>query len=212
MERMSARIFSTTLLAFSLIGAAFTAACSDPAPPTGTGGATGSGGVAASGGATGSGGETGSGGAADPTIPTDTTQAGLEAFLAAGSYKSAPWVFDDVPRASNGGPHAQVRVYMNPTAIESIAAGNNVINADPGNTLGSMAVKELYDAEGTMTGAAIMLRTAMNDVMADWTYYCNSSVASTCGTDEAGPHYGTGISECAFCHGGMFLAEDATAP
>jgi len=186
-----ARLLPATLLLASLAGGLATTACSDPAVSDGSGGTTGSGGASG-----------------DSTVPSDTSQAGIEAFLAAGTYKSAPWVFDATPRPSGGStsPHGNVRVYLNPTAVASIEGGNNDFGDEPGNTVDSMAVKELYDTAGTQLGTAVMLRTAASGASADWIYYCSSTTSNCTGSTESGPTYGPGASDCSICHGGLFYA------
>jgi len=194
-----------SLLLLSFSGAAALGACSDPGTPDGSGGA--SSGGASSGGATSSG-----GGSGDGTVPSDTSQAGIEAFLAAGSYKNAPWVGDAAPRAMVGStsPHGNVQVFSNPAAISSRNDGQNDYGDEPGNALGSMAVKELYSVGGELQGKAVMLRTAVNGKSStnpnDWLYYCESSTSSCTGQTEAGPIYGQGAMDCRVCHGGTFLS------
>lgn len=205
---MFVRLFSTSLVLTTATAAVLLAGCSDPATPGGTGGATGSGGGTASGG-TGSGGEaTGSGGStADTTVPSDTTEAGIAAFLAAGSYKSAPWVGDAAVRTptSSTNVHGDVRVYYNPTAITSIENGQNEISHETGNSLNSMAVKELYDSTGTQIGTAVMLRVAETGADTDWLYSCSSTAGGCASMTDGGPFHGTGLDDCRFCHGGMFI-------
>lgn len=199
---MFVRLFSTSLVLTSAF-AALLAGCSDPAAPGGTGGGT------ASGGSTGSGGEVaGSGGStADTTVPSDTSEAGIEAFLAAGSYKSAPWIGDGAVRTptSSTNVHGDVRVYYNPTAVTSRENGQNEVGHDTGNSLNSMAVKELYDTTGTQIGTAVMLRVADTGADADWLYYCSSTAGGCASASDGGPYYGTALNECRFCHGGMFI-------
>lgn len=196
---MTKRILPVSLLLVSLASAALTAACSDGGMPSGTGGASGSGGSAPASGGSGSG---------DTTVPTDTTQAGLEAFLAAGSYKSAPWVFDAAIRTTT--PHGDVRVYFNPTAVASIQAGTNTLTA-PGNPLDTMVIKELY-ADGAQIGTAIMMRVDTTGTQStDWLYYCASSDQAACADDGAGPII-TGGGQCRFCHGGFIITELPPSP
>ena|GEM_PF-1490363 len=188
-----------SLLLLSFSGAAALAACSDPGTSTGTGGSS------SSGGASGSGGQSG-----DGTVPSDTSQAGIEAFLAAGTYKNAPWVGDAAPRAMMGStsPHGHVQVFYNPAAVSSRNDGQNDYGDDPGNALGSMAVKELYSVGGELQGHAVMLRTAVsgpsNTNPNDWIYYCNSSTSTCTGQTESGPLY-PNPTECRTCHGGTFI-------
>jgi hypothetical protein len=198
-----------SLLLLSFCGASALAACSDPGTSDGTGG-TSSGGTS-SGGASSGGASTG-GGSGDPTVPTDTSQAGIEAFLAAGSYRNAPWVGDAAPRPMVGStsPHGDVQVFSNPAAISSRSDGQNDYGDDPGNAVGSMAVKELYSVGGALQGHAVMLRTAVsgpsNTNPNDWLYYCKSSTSTCTGQTESGPTYGQGAMDCRVCHGGTFLS------
>lgn len=195
---MFVRLFSTSLVLTSLAAGALLAGCSDPAMSDGTGGTTGSGGETSSG---------SGGGTADTTVPTDTSQAGLEAFLAAGSYKNAPWIGDAAVRTPTASTnvHGDVRVYYNPTAVTSRDNGQNEVGHETGNALNSMAVKELYDNTGTQIGIAAFLRTAENGNDNDWIYYCTSSAGGCASMTDGGPYYGPGLNECRFCHGGMFI-------
>jgi hypothetical protein len=150
---------------------------------SGTSGAAGSGTSGASG-----------GGALDH--PTDTTQAGIEAFLAAESYKTMGmgWRPESMPASGTGVPHGAVKRYFNETIIASKAAGNAPPTMQ--HTAGSMSVKEILDGT-TVVGKATMLRT---DSM--WIYYCTSSMEGRCYTGSAAgsTYYGTTAGSCA-CHG-----------
>jgi len=200
---MIARVAFTALLSTSLLGAALSAGCSDPGPSTGSGGVTGSGGATGS-----SGGDTSSGGAAaDTTVPSDFSQAGIEAFLAAGTYKSAPWVMDAAPRDKDGltSPHGRVRVFYNPAAVTSRNGGFNDPGDDPGNAVNSMSIKELYDTADTYLGAAVMLRVAETGNSTDWVYYCASTAGGcTNGTDNGPFYFHSAMNTCDTCHGGLF--------
>ena len=165
----------------------------------GTDGATG--GTTATGGTDGAtGGAPGTGGSGpDPNeMPTDTSAAGIAAFLAAGTYQSAPWVGDAAPRMSDNSVNVhsdELRVFFN---TEAVAAKTNDASA-----MGTMIVKEMYEG-GALVGHAVSLKTGSGNGMDDWTHYCNAPADSTICTGavaETMPVYGVGISGCGFCHG-----------
>ncbi len=186
-----------SLVSFCLLGA--TAACSpdDGEEPMG-----GSGGGMASGGGTASGGEaaSGGGGTTDPTqMPSDTSQAGIEAFITAGTYKN--WVHDPAPRGvsailtTHGG---WMQVYFNDVAA---AAGSQ---GQP--DAGAMIVKELYDmTSGAQIGTAVNIKLEGEK---NWVFYCSSTPEEACQATEASPVYGTTDSNvsCSSCHGNTVLS------
>ena len=211
--------------------------CSDEAEPdntgnggTGTGGsgvsgAAGSGvsgsgvggsGVSGSGGSGGSatGGAAGSGMAGSGTSgsgamdhPTDTSQAGIEAYLMMELYKGALWRPEAMPGDDAALPHLATNRYFNETIIASKAAGNRPPSMGQ-HTAGSMSVKEILDGT-TVIGKAATLRTETGMNL----YYCKASVAGRCATNSVADmaYYGTGIgtSSCA-CHGsGTNTSHDA---
>ena len=175
-----------------------------------TGGASGAGGAGTSGGAgmsgtggsgtggsgTGGSGTGGSAGGGAIDYPTDTTQAGIEAFLAAGSYKNAPWRAEAMPGNDAALPHLATNRFFNGTIIASKAAGNRTPTTQ--HTAGSMSVKEILDGT-TVVGRAAMLRTSAMQ----WIYYCTATVGSRCGTGVAdgGTWYGTAANPACACHG-----------
>ena len=205
-------VHSITMASFVTMVASLSACSSDPdddgksstggsggtSPTGGTAGAAGSGtsGTAGSGtsGAAGSGTSgTGGGGAADH--PTDTTQAGIEAFLMGESYKTTGmgWRPESTP-STNMSVHGAVRRYFNETIIASKAAGNAPPTMQ--HTAGSMSIKEILTG-GNVVGKAAMLRTDSNM----WVYYCTSTEAGRCYTGStAGTYYGTAAGSCS-CHG-----------
>jgi hypothetical protein len=131
-------------------------------------------------------------------MPSDTSAAGIAAFIAAGTYQSAPWVGDAAARASENSVNIhgdQMRVFFNSAAVA--AKTNNA------STMGTMIVKELYEG-GAVVGHAVSLKTGAANGIGDWTHYCNAPAGSTrcTGAAEANmPLYGVGLTGCGFCHG-----------
>ncbi len=194
-----------TLLSALLLATTGCSGDDDGSSDGGTGGtSTGTGGGASGGSGTG-------GGSSDDSFPEDTSAAGITAFLQSGAYTNPPWVADvDAPRDASSvvSPHGRVRVYLNPTAVASQAAGKGGIGNPPADVM-SMAVKELYDESDVLVGKATLLKTEEGDDFGSWTYYCWGP-ASRCDTEsgdttEADPIYGLAISECNGCHGGSIF-------
>jgi hypothetical protein len=138
-----------------------------------------------------------------PSYPTDSSQAGIEAFLADERYRQPPWTAQtDTPRESiwEVSPHDRVQLWLNEIVLDSQAAGNGGFLGTP-HTTGSMAVKELVDDDDAVVGMAVMLK--LDGVAASWVYYCDGE-PDRCGfTEGSPPHYGVAYdSECYYCHGG----------
>jgi hypothetical protein len=166
----------------------------------GTGGATGGAGGAAAGSAgTGTAG-TGGGGATDS--PSDTSQAGLEAFLMAMSYTGQDWVSGAAMPTTTGSVHALNRIWYNKTLRTSAAASMTP------HAPGSMVVKEMY-TDANVIGRAAMLRTATNM----WIYYCVASEAARCNASSMPNQasYATTATSCA-CHGAGTIVTGADIP
>lgn len=110
----------------------------------------------------------------------------LFAFLQAGGYAS----FDAEPAVhASTGPHGQVRSFFNPALSASLSA------AADSHPIGAAVIKELHRS-GSLSGWAVMVKTASAGAAADWYYY---EVLST--TDGSSPVAdGQGISGCANCH------------
>ncbi len=174
------------------------------------GGGTGGGGTGGSGvSGTGGSGTSGTGGGSGVVDhPTDQTQAGIEAYLAAETYKQAGmgWRPEAMPGDDAAVPHLATNRYFNETIIASKAAGNKPPSMGQ-HTPGSMSIKEILEGT-TVIGKAMTLRTDSNM----WLYYCKSSQGARCGTGVADntAFYGTsGTSSCA-CHGsGTNISHDA---
>src|SRR5690606_11912584 len=200
--------FLTVLLFAGLSTAITTAGCSSEdgdASDAGSGGEANTGGDAGTGGAA-SGGDAASGGAARgcdrSTIdyPTDSSLAGIEAFLAAESYKSAPWVGDPAPRDDEiGNPHGpSLQAYFNTAAAAASASNTDA-------AINAMVVKETYDPQGVLIGKLVRLKTGEGTTANDWVNYCYVSDNGAYCTGTAGeenPFYSdAGHSYCTACHG-----------
>jgi hypothetical protein len=164
---------------------------------TGTGGsASGSGGTGgAAGSASGNGGAGGGAAGGGSDSPSDTSQAGIEAFLAAREYRSGAWV-SDVPaprdKDETSSPHNRVQVWFNGT----LRAGKEETPRPPG----SMIVKELYDSADTLAGHAVMVRSTATTNQ--WIYYCVANEDGRCASGSMAntPSYSLGTGVCS-CHG-----------
>lgn len=207
---------TTTLLLSVALGAA-ALACSEAADDggTGTGGGASTGGSMSTGGGTSTGGmSTGGdastgGSASDPNIPSDTSEAGIEAWLDTGTYKT--WEGDAAVRTvePSTSPHGEwLRVYYSPIAMRSIRAGKNTF-AD-GNEVGSIGIKEVYDAQGQQIGVMMAYRNLEEDGFDVSLYYCKApgGLCAGTGSDTA---YGQGTSECRGCHFNQFFSPFAVA-
>jgi len=169
----------------------------------GVGGATGGAGAGGATGGAGAGGAAGGSGTMD--WPADTSQAGLEAFLAALEYKGSEWLPDaDIP-AESGMLHGLTQIWYNKTLRTSFAAGKGAA-ANPHDT-GSMTVKEIYTGTA-VTGHAVMLRQASN-----WIYYCKASTAGACSSSSVADTatYSMTTGSCN-CHGGGTIISQARIP
>jgi hypothetical protein len=139
--------------------------------------------------------------------PADSTQTSIAAYLTAETYKQAPWISQTTaPRDDNSmgvSPHGKVRVWWNDTLVASQHAHNGTIGGTP-HTTGSMAVKEMYDANDMRIGRAAMLKTPGGSTK--WVYFCDSTDVARCTGDATltVPHYGddTSAVDCSGCHGG----------
>jgi hypothetical protein len=173
---------------------------------TATGGTAGAGagtsgaGGAGTGGSAGSGtsGSGGSGGSGVVDYPTDSSQAGIEAFLAMETYKAAGmgWRPETMASAGTANPHLANKRYFNETIIASKAAGNKPPSMGQ-HVAGSMSVKELLDGT-TVIGKAATLRTGSMNI-----FYCVASVDGRCGTGSTAnvAFYGSTPGGSCSCHG-----------
>ncbi len=114
--------------------------------------------------------------------PPTTNPAAIDAWLAAGSYKTGTWKCEAEPHAGRApSPHGQNRVCSN-AKLSAHGAGEFPI--------GSANVKEIYTG-ANITGLAIALKTAAGAGEA-WFWYerLNGSVVAN----------GLGVPGCAGCH------------
>lgn len=147
-------------------------------------------------------GGTGSGGTAATDFPSDSSQTGIDAFIASESYQTSTWISEtSAPRDATSvtSPHGRVRVWLNAVLEASHAAGEGSVGGDPLDQ-NSMAVKELYDAADAIIGHAVILKTGTGLAESDTTYYCVGP-SDRCG--GTAPLYGAGAVDCAGCHGGL---------
>jgi hypothetical protein len=174
---------------------------------SGTGGTAGAGtGGSATGGSAGAatGGSSGSG-AAD--YPSDSSQAGIEAWLAMNTYTMMGMGFRPESMPSDGmtAPHMLNKRYFNETIITSNAAGNMTST----HTTGSMAVKDI------LTGTSVIGKAAMLKTATGWVFYCKASEADRCysGSTADATYYGTtgGTTGCA-CHSGGIIVSRMDIP
>ena len=98
-------------------------------------------------------------------------------------------------RHPSAGPHTNfglpVRVYMNEVLESSLRAGND------SHPIGSEAVKEMFSADGTLEGWAVMVKTQTgSDGGKGWFWYEVASVEP----NAAPVASGNGIPLCFGCH------------
>jgi hypothetical protein len=157
----------------------------------GSGGAAGS--AAGSSGAAGSSAGSGAGGGATDS-PSDTSQAGLEAFFMAMSHRGADWRANAEMPVGDAEPHTLNRIWYNRTLRQSSADGKGATGMP--HSTGAMVVKEIYTGTGVI-GHAAMLRTATA-----WIYYCKASEAGRCSSSSMPNQasYAMSAGSCA-CHG-----------
>ncbi len=111
----------------------------------------------------------------------------LQTFLQAGNYEAFP-AESAVHAPIAPSPHGQVRTFINPKLDASLAAGNAA------HPVGSAAVKELYDAEGTRTGWAVSVKTDADSAGGEGWYWFE-----VLGGDVVID--GNGVAACTGCHG-----------
>lgn len=124
-----------------------------------------------------------------PSVPT--TPAALYQFLEDGEYKA----FDhETASHASAGPHkVLVQAYLNPTLVESLT------NNNAQHPMGSSAVKELYDADRTLIGWAVMVKVR-DDITSGTAWYWYETLRSP-GRAENPNYQGDGTGACIECHG-----------
>ncbi len=122
-----------------------------------------------------------------------TADGPLNTYLQAGNYTQMP--YSESGRHASAGPHTTfglpVRVFMNAVLESSLRAGN------ASHPMGSEAVKEMYSADGTLEGWAVMVKTnADSDGGKGWFWYEVASVEP----NAAPVASGNGVPLCFGCH------------
>ncbi len=113
--------------------------------------------------------------------------ADLFAYLQANNYSG--FAAEAAPHATAGPHDTMVRSYFNSSLDTSIRSGGS------SHPIGSAVVKELMNAGGTLTGWAVMVKTARAGAAGDWYFY---EVLST--TTNNPVANGNGAGGCAGCH------------
>lgn len=117
----------------------------------------------------------------------------LHAWLKGGAYKKYP--AQQAATHPGRGPHTSVespvRVLYNSVLADSLKAGNSA------HPQGSIAIKEMHDGQGKLSGWAVMAKTgAQSEDGKNWFWY---EVTST--TDPGAlPASGNGVPGCIGCH------------
>ena len=113
-------------------------------------------------------------------------QKAIEAWLAQGHYRTAPWRCEQgISPARGNGAHGRTRVCSN----------DLVFVGDSGPfPAGAASVKEMYDADDRSNGYAVGLKIAPGDGDATWYWYerggtspTSQPVADGVGVEECGP-------------------------
>ncbi len=130
-------------------------------------------------------------GRAPGAVPTEDRA--LHDYLRASSYSQMSTI--ESGRHPSAGPHARfgapVRVFMNETLAASLESGNGE------HPIGSEAVKEMYTADGTLEGWAVMVKTQdASDGGQGWFWY--EATSTEPGADPF--MSGNGIPLCFGCH------------
>jgi hypothetical protein len=151
-------------------------------------------------------------------LPADDSASAIGEFLATDGYLGSRWLAETASereRASSVSPHGRVRVHLNDVLRDSQRAGNGGLDGPP-HTVGSMAVKELYDERGVVVGRAAILFSGQMTSGDTAVYYCVGP-AGRCINGEPEftsdePAYGVGLeTACGACHGGLVFTEVPTS-
>lgn len=110
-------------------------------------------------------------------------------FLQARAYEGFPHERDTYP-SPRGWSDRRVRAFVEPELYEAMEGD------DPVLPVGSMAVEELYEADGrTMIGWAVSLKVSDHGDGRDWYWYENQSTTENLPTTRS-----VGAQECMVCH------------
>lgn len=118
--------------------------------------------------------------------PPPVESEALAAWLERGEYE--PFTSERAVHAS-AGPHRFVKVFLNESLAASLGADDAV------HPVGAAAIKELYDRPGgALTGWAVAIKTADNQVKEDWLWYERTKGSAAPSTNRNGQPI------CASCH------------
>ncbi len=116
----------------------------------------------------------------------DTSEAGVIAFVKERRYQD--WLAEPAVHDSRG-PHGKVRVFFNPTAVQSLSAGNDT------HPVGTILVKELYSSDGArLEGHALDVKVKAGSGKDTWLFFEGAL------PDYKNPYYGRGHDTCHGCH------------
>ena len=126
----------------------------------------------------------------------EVSHAGLRAFVKSRAY--AGWTAEPAVRnAILGSPHGKVRVFFNKTSHDGLKASALPL------PVGSMIVKEAYDADGTILGGyAAMLKTGE----ASWTWW------EAFGNLDSPAAFAVDTPGCKGCHSGAGNKDQVLTP
>jgi hypothetical protein len=131
----------------------------------------------------------------DAQTPPTGTQAAVEAWLAAGSYKGAGWKCEAAvhpARATGMSPHGMNRICSNTKLSTATGTGEYPI--------GSAGVKELYDDAGTkIVGYATYLKTKAG-AGESWYWYERAEAFGATAVANGPGNAGTPLTVCVGCH------------
>lgn len=151
-------------------------------------------------------------------VPADESAASMTAFITSESYKGAEWMAEtDAPREASSGvsPHGRVRVYLNETLLDSLAASNGGVGSMSGvpHTAGSMTVKEFYDEADVLVGIGALYK--FGEAANDWAMWCYGPSGRCSSTVDAesidAPMHEINAFACGACHGGNIFTDPSAA-
>jgi hypothetical protein len=122
-----------------------------------------------------------------PQVPPRDRQA-LEAWLAAGHHREAPWLCESAISAPRlGGTHGRHRVCSNQRLL---ASTSGVYPA------GAASVKDLFALDDSPAGFAVAVKIADGEGPRTWTWFERRGADPT----AAPVAMGVGVPDCAVCH------------
>ncbi|MDY7226840.1 hypothetical protein [Hyalangium rubrum] len=116
----------------------------------------------------------------------DTSEAGIVTFLQERGYRD--WLAEPAVHDS-GGPHGQVRVFFNDTAVQSLRADNAT------HPVGAILVKEIYSGDGKeLVGHALEAKVKSGHGKDTWLFFEGPL------PEDRRNLYGRGHEACHGCH------------